>query len=1017
MRTTFFLFRFLLEVSLFLTPYSEGVTYYVKPLFDTKCPGQPCETLQYYLDGAREDGINRKAITMVLLNGTHTVCTLNWSLHVSASVIRMIGQDSANVTVTSPDLTFIELYFSNHNNLSLQNLHAVNIVLTIIADDHFPQPSILQLYSVDLTWCKLVMMRIRAHIDRAVLYGSPIFALVGTDLVINESILLYRIYIYLSYVTFELRNCKVSQSQLVVMKSNVTFFGTNTLESNTDSALKCYHSTVTVTTLGKVILRNNTATKGAGMALYSSTLRLAPGANMTFINNTALEKGGGVYIEPSLSPFLQSIYIMKGTDKPSCFYELLDCTDSSRYYIHFANNSANFGGDDAYGSAFDGSYCQHLKSRKCNITVNGASSSTSSISSDPTRVCLCNSIGQPQCDITYMSQQASPGEEFSVNLVIVGENYGTTTGTVTVLYPVETPIPLVLKPGNQAPINSKYCTKLKYSLHSNYTNISVNFYLVAGNTNYEHLTLFKNSLITSVLLNVTLLPCPPGFFLVGEPPTCDCYRNICENNIQCTIISGTGFFSRYGSLWIGNEENKTTCNKYCPFDYCNITGNEVDLLSNSDTQCAFNRAGRLCGGCRENYSLAIGSSHCVQCPNNNNLAVFIYFAAAGFLLIVFISVLNFTVTQGMINGLIFYANVIWSYHSILLPQSNMALFFLRTFVAWLNLDFGIEFCLCSGLTAFWKTWLQFVFPFYTASLFIIGLQYSTRLSKLFGHRSVPTLATLLFLSYTKLLHTIITALGLAQFTEYPKNLTHYVWSVDGHLDYGHFPHITLLLAALACLLLLWLPYTLLLLLMQWLRKAPYFRISKQITQYKPVFDAYYAPLKDKHHYWFGVLLLIRGILLLVSSLTANLNPAFSLFLLLGISPLLLCYMNYKRVYRSKLVLILESSFLINLIMLVGGMLYLDTDSKQKVILLSVSIGIAFIKFCGIILWNAVQTGKWCRQQICQRQNNDDMGRQNVIVEQQHVVKSGGSGEDQFRDSVLEDAPFKLLLNADNESDY
>ena len=102
-------------------------------------------------------------------------------------------------------------------------------------------------------------------------------------------------------------------------------------------------------------------------------------------------------------------------------------------------------------------------------------------------------------------------------------------------------------------------------------------------------------------------------------------------------------------------------------------------------------------------------------------------------------------------------------------------------------------------------------------------------------------------------------------------------------------------------------------------------------------------------------------------------------------------------------------------MLVGGMLYLDTDSKQKVILLSVSIGIAFIKFCGIILWNAIQTGRWCRQQIRQRYNNDDMGRQNVIVEQQHVVESGGSGEDQFRDSVLEDAP--LLLNADNESDY
>ena len=225
-----------------------------------------------------------------------------------------------------------------------------------------------------------------------------------------------------------------------------------------------------------------------------------------------------------------------------------------------------------------------------------------------------------------------------------------------------------------------------------------------------------------------------------------------------------------------------------------------------------------------------------------------------------------------------------------------------------------------------------------------------------------------------------------------------------------------MLAALACLFLLWLPYTLLLLLMQWLRKAPYFRISKWITQYKPVFDAYYAPLKDKHHYWFGVLLLVRGILLLVSSLTTNLSPAISLFLLLGISPLLLCYMNYKRVYRSKFVLVLESSFLINLIVLVGGVLYLDMDNKQKVILLSVSIGIAFIKFCGIVLWNLVQTCRWYRQRTRRRHGNDDLGRQNAVAEEQHhVVMPRGNGEDQFRDSILEDAP--LLINADNESNY
>ena len=265
-----------------------------------------------------------------------------------------------------------------------------------------------------------------------------------------------------------------------------------------------------------------------------------------------------------------------------------------------------------------------------------------------------------------------------------------------------------------------------------------------------------------------------------------------------------------------------------------------------------------------------------------------------------------------------------------------------------------------------------MFPFYTAGLFFIGIRYSSKLSKLFGDRAVPTLATLLFLSYTKLLRTIITSLELARLTNYPSNSALYVWSIDGTLDYGRFPHITLLLMAIACLIILWLPYTMLLFLMQWLRRILNTKTSKWITKCKPVIDAYFAPLKDKHHYWFGWLLLSRGILLLISSLTANINPAVSLFLLLGMVTLFLCYMNYMQVYKKKSVLILESAFLINLIILTGGATYYnDTESSENIVLIYVSIAIAFIKFCGIIIWSAVSvmtfpkcTQRWTNVMAC-----------------------------------------------------
>ena len=216
----------------------------------------------------------------------------------------------------------------------------------------------------------------------------------------------------------------------------------------------------------------------------------------------------------------------------------------------------------------------------------------------------------------------------------------------------------------------------------------------------------------------------------------------------------------------------------------------MDLADNPNAQCDFNRTGILCGSCKENYSLAIGSSNCIYCPNSNNLALLVFFAVAGIVLVFIIAALNLTVTQGTINSLVFYANVLWAYQGILFPPSfGKGLIAHKTFIAWLNLDFGIETCFISGMNAYLKTWLQFIFPFYTASLFFIGVRYSSKLAKLLGSRSVPTLATLLFLSYSKLLRTIIACLQFSIYSTYRSDSskqisTSTVWTIDGNLTYG-----------------------------------------------------------------------------------------------------------------------------------------------------------------------------------------------------------------------------------------
>ena len=323
----------------------------------------------------------------------------------------------------------------------------------------------------------------------------------------------------------------------------------------------------------------------------------------------------------------------------------------------------------------------------------------------------------------------------------------------------------------------------------------------------------------------------------------------------------------------------------------------------------------------------------------------------------FIKILNLTVSQGTINGLIFYANFVAANRSIFIPaQHNIVLSFLSVFISWQNLDLGIETCFIKGLDGYWKTWLQFVFPFYVwaiAGAIILVSHYSIRATKIFGEKSVSVLATLLLLSYAKLLRSIIIIFSFTTI-EYSDNHTVRVWSYDGNIMYLDSKHIPLFLFALLTLLLLWLPYTAVLLSAQWLRTQTH---RKGLRWLKPFLDAYYGSFKDKHHYWVGVLLVVRGVLFIFfASFFAIENNVNLLLTIVGSFSLsALPASVYKMVYLS----VLEKSFLLNLGVLAAGTFYIrlhvvqdsSQDSSQEA-LLTTSVGFAFLEFCGIITFHS-----------------------------------------------------------------
>ena len=94
----------------------------------------------------------------------------------------------------------------------------------------------------------------------------------------------------------------------------------------------------------------------------------------------------------------------------------------------------------------------------------------------------------------------------------------------------------------------------------------------------------------------------------------------------------------------------------------------------------------------------------------------------------------------------------------------------------------------------------------------------------------------------------------------------------------------------------------------------------------------------------------------MSSPTLNLIPMhlnFSLLLLLIIATLLLCYLNHVKTYKKLYVTLMESSFLLNLIVLTAGNLYFRESESGKTTLLCVSVSIVFVEFCGIVVWNMI----------------------------------------------------------------
>lgn len=700
--------------------------------------------------------------------------------------------------------------------------------------------------------------------------------------------------------------------------------------SNRGSAVAVYltdHFTVT----GNTEFINNSGYEGGALLMYTVYLTIANNSTVTFQGNHASNVGGAICVNN----------IPLQIDRSQrCFYQLQ--SPDSNVSLNFVSNTASKGGDHIYGATTKSPCSASTFGAHPNIFHfdPGFNETLSCVSSNPTRVCLCDESSQQQCadmDYIFRERKCYPGETLTVSAVVVGADFGAVAGSV--FANIDENNSLTDLQYSQK-VESMRCQELSYTVHAkeeSETRVVLTKDYSLSNEWYQNETIAKlyverykqhgevdiNLLSIPVYVDITVNACPAGFKFVVEDKICVCDSRLqIDEKVRCYILGGERYITRTSTLWVSLEADSgiVRFNTKCPKLRCVDDVISLDMRT-PDVQCRNNRTGTICGQCEKGHSLALGSLHCLICPANNiHLLLLIPFAVAGVLLVLFVKFLDLTVADGYVNGLIFYCNIVWVNKDILLPVNRVGTGFLRIFLAWFNLDLGIETCFFNGLDMYAYTWMQYIFIVYVLAISSL-LVFIGRKVNLLGRNAPQVLATLLLLCYYKLLNNIVLSLRVATVTEIDtegESSNTIVWEGDGSISYLNGKHILLFTVAVLLLMIICVPYTLLPLLLQQLNKNNHHTVRRLLLKLKPLTDAYSGPFKPRKEYWVGILLLVRVILLVISSVTYSTYSTFNNMALIVIVSALLVYKSQTgRVYRNRYLSLMENTLLLNLIVLAG----------------------------------------------------------------------------------------------------
>ena len=369
---------------------------------------------------------------------------------------------------------------------------------------------------------------------------------------------------------------------------------------------------------GKTEFINNYGCEGGALLMFTVYLTITDNANITFRDNQAENVGGAICI--------QNMPIQIDNDQ-NCFLIRFQSTEPNVSVV-FYNNNAEKGGLHIYGAT---------TKTPCNRYLSGTEKGTefviledtfsfyptcnetsSCVSSEPIRICLCEGNVTKCTDIDHIFQNKTvyPGQSFTLNAMNVGADFGPMAGAVVALLSNDESRLSDFQYAQRIDLNTE-CRALTYTIHSSEeaevqlrlsSECSIHNQFDSDKEaisdyikTYEQTGVIDINLLTTLLyINIITQTCPPGFKLNNDS-ICDCNKEVKESdeNMQCYFENNQPLIKRMKNLWLApadTHSDELLMNGYCPLYKC---WNDTVYLDDPDAQCKANRNGTICGKCKK----------------------------------------------------------------------------------------------------------------------------------------------------------------------------------------------------------------------------------------------------------------------------------------------------------------------------------------------------------------------------------------------------------------------------------